>query len=477
MTQKKIIVLESKNNSIGSQLQDILAEKLPAQLFIERDLQSFVTRFAQFQPDLALITAQHPGCTLQNLVQRLRSKQPESSIILCLEKSDKESITESFRAGVNDVLCTPCTNNELYATVQRWLNGSDKTITQITPTMSVPIKRGNNNGYHLYETILTGLNDGVLVLDHNHRIIFANPKAHELFSLDGQGNSTQPVEELIDNNDLLVLLARSNTDKPFLGEIVLGDKRVMQAQVTPLSELGMVITMQDITHLKELDRIKNEFVSTVSHDLRSPLTAILGYVELIARVGPTNARQNEFISRVQLSVNNITALIDDLLDLGRIEAGFDAQKGRVAIEEILGLVVDSYQGRVQDNNQTLTLQVDRNLPLITGSMIHLRQMFSNLIGNAIKYSPPKGQIKVLAWAEREQVFVQISDTGCGIPTADLPYIFDKFYRASNISADMPGTGLGLTIVKTIVENHNGRIWAESKLDQGAAFTVVFPTIS
>ena len=110
-------------------------------------------------------------------------------------------------------------------------------------------------------------------------------------------------------------------------------------------------------------------------------------------------------------------------------------------------------------------------------MIHLRQMFSNLIGNAIKYSPPKGQIEVLTWAEREQVFVQISDTGRGIPTADLPYIFDKFYRASNIPVDMPGTGLGLTIVKTIVENHNGRIWAESKLDQGATFTIVFPTIS
>jgi len=477
VTQKKIIVLESENNNLASQLQETLVEELHTLLFIERDLRSFEARAVQIKPDLALIAAQDAGDDLLNLTQRLSSKQPAPSIILCLEKLDNVSKKKAFRAGVNDVLCTPCTNKKLFTTVQRWLNGSVQPTSQIIPNLTVPMKRGNNNGYHLYETILTGLNDGVLVLDCDHRILFANPKANELFSLDGQGNSAQPVEELIDNNDLLVLLARGNADQPYLGEVALGDKCVMQAQVTPLSGLGMVITLQDITHLKELDRIKNEFVSTVSHDLRSPLTAILGYVELIARVGPTNARQKEFISRVQLSVNNITALIDDLLDLGRIEAGFDAQKGRVAIEEILGLVVDSYQGRIQDNNQTLALQIEGKLPLITGSMIRLRQMFSNLIGNAIKYTPSEGEIKVLAWMEQDQIFVQISDTGRGIPTADLPFIFDKFYRAGNIPVDIPGTGLGLTIVKTILEYHNGRIWAESSLDQGTTFTVVLPTIN
>ena len=475
MTPKKIIVLESENNTLGSQLQESLGEEPQTLLFIERDLRSFEARTVQIQPDLALIAAKDTGGDLLDLTHRLSSKQPAPSIILCLEKLDNASKKEALRAGVNDVLHIPCTNKKLFAIVQRWLNGSNQPATQIIPPMQVPLKPGKNNGYHLYETILTGLNDGVLVLDYDHRIIFVNPKAQELFNLDGQGNRPQPVEELIDNNDLLVLIARGITDQPFLGEVVLGDMRVMQAQVSPLSGLGMVITLQDITHLKELDRIKNEFVSTVSHDLRSPLTAILGYTELIARVGPTNARQNEFISRVQLSVNNITALIDDLLDLGRIEAGFDAQKSRVAVEEILGLVVDSYKGRIQDNNQILTLQVDGDLTPIIGNMIHLRQMFNNLIGNAIKYTPPEGQIKVLAWAEQEQVFVQISDSGQGIPTPDLPYIFDKFYRASNIPVDIPGTGLGLTIVKTIVENHNGRIWAESKPDHGATFTVVFPT--
>lgn len=477
MLNKKIIVLESEKNTLGTQLQKSLNEELHTLLFIERDLRSFEERVAQIQPDLALIAAKDTGSDLLELTQRLSSKKTTPAIILCLERIDNTCETDALRAGVNDILCTPCTNKMLSTTVQHWLSLTDQSTIQSSLNLSAPLQNRSNNGYHLHETILTGLNDGVLVIDYDDRILFANPQANELFNLESQENYTKPVGELIDNNDFLALIANGKTDQPFLGEITFGEKRVMQAQVTPISELGRAITLQDITHLKELDHIKNEFVSTVSHDLRSPLTAILGYVELIARVGPTNARQNEFISRVQLSVNNITALIDDLLDLGRIEAGFDAQKGHVAIEEILGLVVDSYQGRVKDKNLTISLQVDGNLPTVTGNMIHLQQMFGNLIGNAIKYTTSTGQIRVHAWTELEKVIVQISDTGRGIPTADLPFIFDKFYRGSNIPVDIPGTGLGLTIAKTIVENHDGRIWAESKPDHGSIFTVVFPSIN
>jgi signal transduction histidine kinase len=474
---KKIIVLESEKNLLGKQLQKSLNEGLHPLLFIERDLQSFEERATQIHPDLALIATKETKSNLLELIQRLSSNKITPAIILCLERVDHTRETEALRAGVKDILFTPCTNEKLSTTVQRWLSPPDQPTRQSSLNLTAPLQNRSNNGYHLYETILTGLNDGVLVLDYNDRILFANPRANELFNLESQENYAVPVGELIDHHDFLALIANGKTDQPFLGEITFGDKRVMQAQVTPISELGRAITLQDITRLKELDRIKNEFVSTVSHDLRSPLTAILGYVELIARVGPTNTRQNEFISRVQLSVNNITALIDDLLDLGRIEAGFDAQKDHVAIEEILGLVVDSYQGRVEDKNQTVNLQVDGKLPPVTGNVIHLRQMFGNLIGNAIKYTESTGHIRVHAWTELEKVIVQISDTGRGIPTTDLPFIFEKFYRGSNIPIDIPGTGLGLTIAKTIIENHNGRIWAESKPDHGSVFTVVFPTIN
>lgn len=265
-----------------------------------------------------------------------------------------------------------------------------------------------------------------------------------------------------------------NLPAPTRAELTLEDGRVLNAQFTPISEIGMAVTMQDITHLKELDRIKSDFVHTVSHDLRSPLTAILGYVELLERVGPVNEQQREFIRRVHISVNNITSLINDLLDLGRIEAGFDARKEIMPFSAIVHYAVDGMRGRAEEKMQAMLLDVPDDLPEVLGNPARLRQMISNLIANAIKYTGQGGKIKIIARAEGEQIILQVIDTGPGIPPADQPYIFDKFYRASNIPSDTPGTGLGLAIVKSIVENHLGRIWVESALGKGTAFTIVLP---
>jgi two-component system NtrC family sensor kinase len=254
----------------------------------------------------------------------------------------------------------------------------------------------------------------------------------------------------------------------------LDDGRVFNAQVTPIPEVGLVVTMQDITHLKELDRIKSDFVSTVSHDLRSPLTAILGYVELIDRAGPVTEQQREFIRRVQFSVGNITALINDLLDLGRIEAGFDALKEIVPISTIIRHSVESYRNRLDEKSQELRMEVAEDLPTVLGNPVRLRQMMGNLVGNAIKYTPSNGCIDVSARAEDGQIIVQVKDNGAGIPPGDQPYIFDKFYRASNVPPDVSGTGLGLAIVKSIVENHQGRIWVDSVVGMGTTFTIVLP---
>jgi two-component system NtrC family sensor kinase len=232
--------------------------------------------------------------------------------------------------------------------------------------------------------------------------------------------------------------------------------------------------MQDITHLKELDRIKSDFVSTVSHDLRSPLTAILGYVELIDRVGPINEQQREFIRRVQFSANNITMLINDLLDLGRIEAGFDALKEIMSFTALIHSTLEGLRSKLDERGQVVRLEIAEGLPRILGNPTRLRQMLGNLIGNAIKYTAPGGWVAVRAAAEGGQIILQVADNGPGIPPSDQPYIFDKFYRASNVASETPGTGLGLAIVKSIVENHQGRIWVNSFVGHGTTFTVVLP---
>jgi two-component system NtrC family sensor kinase len=245
--------------------------------------------------------------------------------------------------------------------------------------------------------------------------------------------------------------------------------------VTNIPNVGIVATLQDITYLKELDRIKTDFVTTVSHDLRSPLTAILGYVELIKRAGEVTPKQEEYIERVQTSVHSITGLITDLLNLGRIEVGLPDAYELVSLTPIVEQSLNGVQPRLSERNQTLILNLPDELPSVFGDPTQLRQMLDNLVGNAVKYTPEGGQITLRGMEEDGQVILQVEDNGRGIPLEDQANIFDSFYRASNVDDETPGTGLGLAITKRIVENHRGRIWVDSSEDLGSVFTVVLPT--
>lgn len=323
------------------------------------------------------------------------------------------------------------------------------------------------------QTILTKIHDGVLVIDLDQCVILANQTFQEMFALQGSDVEGKPLQDVVNHPDLLSLL-EDHPEIPRRSEITLEDGRVMITQVTPIPMVGLAVTMQDITHLKELDRIKSDFVSTVSHDLRSPLTAIMGYVELIPRIGPVTEQQKEFIRRIQLNVHNITSLINDLLDLGRIEAGFDSDKELLSLNPILRYIVEAMQARILVKNLALEMDVPADLPSVLGNPVRLRQMLSNVLENAVKYSYRDSQVILRARAEAGQIILQVSNSGPGIPLPDQPYIFDKFYRGSNVSEDIPGTGLGLAIVKSIVENHQGRIWVESLPEKTTTFTIVLP---
>jgi two-component system NtrC family sensor kinase len=326
------------------------------------------------------------------------------------------------------------------------------------------------------ETILTRVADGVVVVGTDGRLVLLNQTARSVLAIKHEENVVgRLVQDVIYSPDLLQILTDGEASRPYRSEVALENGRVFNAQVTPIPEVGLAVVFQDITHLKELDRIKSDFVNTVSHDLRSPLTAILGYVELIERVGPISDQQVEFIRRIELSVQNITALINDLLDLGRIEAGFDVLKEIVPLRTLVYHTIDSLRPRLEEKDLHLDVDVPEELPPILGNPIRMRQMLTNLIGNAFKYTQAKGEICVSARAQGGQIILQISDNGPGIPLADQPYIFDKFYRASNVSGES-GTGLGLAIVKSIVENHQGRIWVDSTPGHGSKFTVVLPAV-
>jgi|GEM_PF-121238 two-component system NtrC family sensor kinase len=325
------------------------------------------------------------------------------------------------------------------------------------------------------ETILQEIEDGVIITDPEDRLLLVNRSAREAFALDEDAALLHPILEAIPHPELLALYAQRGTSNSQLrrGEITLPDGRVFLAHLSPIEGVGHVIVLRDITHLKELDHIKSEFVATVSHDLRSPLTTILGYVDLIERGGPLTSQQREFLRRVQQSTQSITTLVTDLVHLGRIEAGFDTQQDLVDLSALAGYAVESVRSRCESRAIELIADLPAELPPVAGNPIRLRQMINNLVDNAIKYTRENGRIEVTTRGEQGQLILQVSDTGVGIPLTEQPYIFNKFFRASNVE-DGSGSGLGLSIVKSIVEVHNGRIWVDSTPGKGSTFTVVLP---
>jgi two-component system NtrC family sensor kinase len=327
-----------------------------------------------------------------------------------------------------------------------------------------------------FAAVFANIDSGVILLDGQSRILFVNQSVRQAFKLGNQELTGKFLLDAVQHPDVNTLYEHVKQNSLKYHEINLDDGQTLNAQYTPIPGIGSAITMQDITHLKELDRLKNDFVHTVSHDLRSPLTSVLGYTELLERVGPLNAQQRDFVKHIQSGVINITSLVNDLLDLSRIEAGFDVRKEDIQLDETVKQSLENLRGMSASKRIHLTVSFPQQMPALRGSRIRLRQMVDNLIGNAIKYTPDGGQVGVRLSAEEELIILQVIDNGPGIPKSEQPHIFDKFYRASNVPSGTPGTGLGLAIVKSIVENHQGRIWVSSTLGEGSTFTVVLPAL-
>ncbi|MGH7233509.1 MAG: GAF domain-containing sensor histidine kinase, partial [Nitrospiraceae bacterium] len=229
--------------------------------------------------------------------------------------------------------------------------------------------------------------------------------------------------------------------------------------------------------LRELDQLKSAFVSTVSHELRTPMTSIKAYAEnmLDGLVGDLNEKQAIYLKRVKYNTERLTRMINDLLDLSRIEAGrIEVRLGPVSVPDLVSDAVESLQRIAQEKSITLTVRACE-LPIIRGDKDKLHQVLTNLIQNGIKFTPDGGEITVQSdQPDAGSVRICVEDTGCGIPPHEIEKVFEKFYRADSAPLDARGAGLGLAIAKSFVELHGGRIWAASAEGKGSRFFVTLP---
>jgi signal transduction histidine kinase/HAMP domain-containing protein len=329
------------------------------------------------------------------------------------------------------------------------------------------------------EAVLNSTPDPVLVTDASNHLIMANLSASQVFGVVIRRGERPELEQMIQNKALTDLLRESATEQR-TAEIAMPDGKTYLATASAMTAegrtVGRVCILRDVSQLKEVDKLKSEFVSTVSHDLRSPLTLMRGYATMLEMAGELNDQQRNYAGKIVQGVDNMARLVNNLLDLGRIDFGVGLQVESIPVLDILERVTGGLQMMAREKQISLAVEIPRDMPhAIEADQALLHQAVYNLVENAIKYTPNGGAVTIHLQASPESLTFSIQDTGIGISADDQAHLFEKFYRGTNREAlSQRGTGLGLAIVKSIAERHSGRVWAESEPGKGSIFHLQIP---
>ncbi len=348
----------------------------------------------------------------------------------------------------------------------------------------------------LYEAAAINLSDGLALVDADDRVVFWNRSLERLFGLsaeDAVGKAFADLARLLaarsaDPEDTACrgraarAKALAGTPSAFAFTLESTPRRHLISLIFPISgpngPLGLGRLVRDVTAERDAERIKDEFVALVSHELRTPLTSIKGYLSLVldGDAGEVPLDQREFLEVAARNTERLEALVNDLLDLSRIEAGrLELKRERLDFAALTSQTAESLRPQLESKGQTITVEVDDDLPEIWGDARRISQVIGNLVSNAHKYSAEGGGIAVRAVSEGDQIRIDVRDTGDGLTADERARLFTKFYRADNRATQaVSGTGLGLVIVRSLVEAHGGTISVESEIGVGSTFTVRLP---
>jgi NtrC-family two-component system sensor histidine kinase KinB len=337
------------------------------------------------------------------------------------------------------------------------------------------------------EAAIDSLYDPVIVTDGEGCVTKLNHAAEEIFGSEKE-NTGKHVGDVARDTRIAGAVAEAlESQRPVAGEgmssvlplAVDGTERAFRLRTTPMRDnghhlLGAVTILEDITHLREIDRLKSEFITTASHELRTPLTSVqMGvYLLLEGALGELTEKQNEVLQACRQDCERLDKLMRDLLDLSRIEAGeSQPQLATVSAEDLLTSAVEELRPQVEAKGLELGVNAAMDLPRVSVDRLQIERVISNLVINALRHTK-RGEIKISAEPRNSDLAISVSDTGTGIPAEYLPHIFDKFVQVAD--APVGGAGLGLTIAKSIVEAHGGQISVQSQVGHGTTFTFTLP---
>jgi len=334
----------------------------------------------------------------------------------------------------------------------------------------------------LAETVLRSMTDGVLAVDEGGRVILANLAVESLFGVTEPEVLGKTVRMAIRNNeiaDLIEEVARTSQTIEKEISIIVPIERTFIALASPLrGGGGAVCVLHDITELRKLERHRSEFAANISHELKTPLTAIRNYVETLLSGGLEDQQHNlEFLSKIEKHAVNLSSLIDDILELSSLESRREiGQFARLELGTVINHAVETVSAKARKKNVSLEKKCESAYS-ITGLEDHILRAILNLLDNAINYTNEGGKVEISCQKVDSKVTVTVSDSGIGIPKEHTSRIFERFYRVDKArSRDLGGTGLGLAIVKHVMNLHNGTVEVESKVGRGSTFILRFPAV-
>lgn len=326
--------------------------------------------------------------------------------------------------------------------------------------------------------VLETMADGVVVTDPGGRVSLFNPAACDLLGIRARQIEGVRFVELVRDNEIFQAINRCQEEQSRQQTDVslILPRRYLSVIATPLdNDGGVLVTLHDLTRMRQVETSQREFVSNVSHELRNPMASIKAMVETLES-GAVNDPQValDFLSRMRGDVDRMNGLVNDLLELSRMESGqFKIDAEPMALAPLVHAVKTQFGETAASQEVELVEDLAEDMPLVMVDGEKLNQIFVNLVENSLKFTPPGGKVLISAQAEDEHVQIVLKDTGIGVAPQHLPHIFERFYKVNRSRRDS-GTGLGLSIVKQLVEAHGGRIAVESKEGEGCAFTFTLP---
>lgn len=327
----------------------------------------------------------------------------------------------------------------------------------------------------IFDYVFRSTSDGILIANEQSLLVAVNPAAAAMLRVTVEELLGKTPESCLSKHPALVNLFTREGDQ--ILDVRLPKRRLAVGIASGFKDGKRLVLLQDVTEARDLESRREALVSAVSHDLRNPIAAMGGYAELVEKFGDLNDNQRRFTQRIQQTATKIHDVAGPLVDLAWIEAGLPLAHLPIQLTTTIRKVVDEMAPLAHERKITLAISIQSPMPPVMGDPEHITIAIRSLLHNAIVYAHPEQTVAIHAWGDTHEAYCSIADQGIGIADDELELIFDRLYRSRDQRVlEIPGSGLGLTIARTIMRRHGGDIWASSNLGEGSTFTFVLPAI-